>query len=326
VIVAVWQAAATIGAALRSVFAQTEPPTEVVLCDDGSTDDLSAAIAPFGDAVRLLRVPHGGPSIARNTAAGASSGDFLAVLDADDTWEPRRLERIADLAEQRPDLDLITTDAWFLVDDVRRGTFYQANEFPVVDQPLAILRGNFFFAHVAVRRSRWLEHGGCSPQLTRGEDWDLWLRLLLAGSQAGCVLEPLATYRIHGSSLSADRYRSLMARVDVLDRAEAQHRLTSEQHAALEQARAAYRRRAIAARAEYLLMTGGAGRRSANLALLRAAGISRRVKARSAVAAVAPGWVGQRLVRRAVDRGRSVSNRSFPVGGDGGSTPNRGDE
>jgi glycosyltransferase involved in cell wall biosynthesis len=326
VIVAAWQAAATIGAALRSVFAQTESAIEVVVCDDGSTDDLRAAIAPFGDALRLLRVPHGGPSIARNTAAAATSGDFVVILDADDTWEPRRLERIADLAAQRPDLDLITTDAWFLVDGVRRGTFYQANDFPVADQAVAILRGNFFFGHVAVRRSRWTAHGGCSPQLTRGEDWDLWLRMLLSGSVAGCVLEPLATYRVHESSLSADRYRSLMARVEVLDRAEAQHRLTSEQRAVLDEARAAYRRRAVAAHAEFLLMTRGAGRRRANLALLRTAGTSKRVKARSAAATVAPGWVGRRLARRALDRGRTVSDRSFPASGAAGSTPNRGDQ
>jgi GT2 family glycosyltransferase len=326
VIVAAWQAADTIGVAIRCVVEQTEPPLEIVVCDDGSTDDLAGALAPFGDAVRLLRVPHGGESPARNAAAAASHGDFVVILDADDRWEPKRLERLADLAELRPDLDLIATDAWFLVDGERRGTFHDFNEFNTTDQTIEILRRNFFFAHVAVRRARWEEFGGYSPDLTRGQDWDMWLRLLLGGCVAGCVLEPLADYSIHGASLSADRYKSLMARVEVLDRAEANHRLSETQRAALAAARHGYRRRALAIRAEQLLMTGASGRRRASLALMRAHGSGPRARVRSAAAAIAPGLAGARLRRQAAVRGAAAGDRVVAPSGSGRSAPNGHDE
>ena len=310
--IAAWQAAATIGESVESVLAQTELPLEIVVCDDGSTDDLVGALEPFGDTVRLLRIDHGGESIARNTAVAGTSGDFVVNCDADDVWEPQRLQRLGDLAQSRPDLDLLTTDAWFVVDGKRRGTFHQANEFATVDQATEILRRNFFVSHVAVRRTRWLELGGYRPGLNRGQDWDMWLRLLLSGSAAGCVLEPLAEYRIHGESLSADRYRSLMARVELLDLAEAEHDLTHDQQAALETARADYRHRALVARAETLLMQRGTGRRQASLDVLRSPGAGFRMRLLSAAAVLAPGVAGARLRSAATVRGRAASDRSVP--------------
>ncbi|HET8582983.1 MAG TPA: glycosyltransferase family A protein [Jatrophihabitans sp.] len=309
VIVAAWQAADVIGAALRSALDQSEPPLEIIVCDDGSTDDLDAALAPFGAAVRLLRVSHGGAAAASNVAAAAARGDFVAVLDADDTWHPRRLERLGDLAAARPDLDLLTTDAWFVVDGTRRGRFYESNVFAVDDQATEILRRTFFFAHVAIRRTRWVEAGGFAADLARGYDWDLQLRLLLSGSRAGCVLEPLADYTIHGSSLSADRYESMMARVELLDRASATQQLTAAQRAVLAGARTTYRRRALAARAEHALVAGAPGRRRACARLALAPGAGLRTRARAAAGAIAPGRAGRRLRRDAADRGRARSDR-----------------
>lgn len=313
VVIAAWQSAATIAGAVRSVVEQSEPPIEIVVCDDESTDDPWGALAPFADQISFLRIAHGGVSRARNAAADRTTGEFIVILDADDTWAPRRLERLGDAVAARPDLDLITTDGWFVVDGVRRGTFYGANEFPTHDQVSAILQRNFVFQHAAVRRSRWLEHGGFSPDLDRGEDWDFWLRLLLDGSVAGCVLEPLADYLIHDTSLSADRYRSLMARVTVLDRAEAAHALSAEQRARLASARAGYLRRALAARAEQLLTDEAPGRRRASLALLRAAG-TWRTRLHAAAAAVAPGSAGARLRRIEAELGRAPRDRTFAAG------------
>lgn len=309
VVVAAWQAAPTVATAVRSALEQTTSPHEVVVCDDGSTDDVAAALAPFGDQVRLLRIPHSGASVARNTAAATVSGDFIAILDADDVWQPRRLQRLGDLSAARPDLDLLTTDAWLLVGGERRGRFYDAAAFPVEDQRIEILRRNFFFAHVAVRRTAWLAHGGLAPDLARGEDWDLWLRLLFAGSLAGCVAEPLADYRVHAASLSADRAASLMARVTVLERAAATQRLTPAQRDVLSRARAGYLRRARAARAERALIEAVAGRRRACLELLLTPGGSTRGRVLTAAAVLAPGWAGHRLRRDLVRDGRARSDR-----------------
>ena len=98
--------------ALESVFAQTLPALEVIVCDDGSTDDLRGALEPHRDRILLVEKEHGGEGSAKNTASRLAKGDFLAILDADDRYLPRRLEALAHLARQRPDLEILTTDAY----------------------------------------------------------------------------------------------------------------------------------------------------------------------------------------------------------------------
>ncbi|MGY1745235.1 glycosyltransferase family 2 protein [Blastococcus sp. SYSU D00695] len=315
VVVSAWQAAPLIGTALRSVLAQTEPPHEVVVVDDGSTDDLAAALEPFRDAVRSIRIEHSGLATARNVSVAAATGDYVAILDADDWWEPQRLQRLGDLVAARPDLELVTTDAWFVRDGERRGRFYDVNPFPTVAQDTEILRANFFFAHVAVARETWHRFGGMSADVPWAEDWDFWLRLLVGGCRAGCVLEPLAGYRIHGGSVSADRWRSLAARVHVLDRAEAAGGLTPEQHRVLSAARAGHRRRAALARAERALLDGEPDRRRACLDLVRLPGVPARQRALAAAAAALPGLAGARLRRDAAAVGRAHTDRAHPRAG-----------
>src|SRR5215212_948346 len=94
VIIAAHQAAPFIADALASVARQTLPPLETIVCDDGSTDDLAGALAPYAETVVLIRQPHRGVGAAKDTAARAASGDFVAVLDADDIFLPRRLEAL----------------------------------------------------------------------------------------------------------------------------------------------------------------------------------------------------------------------------------------
>jgi GT2 family glycosyltransferase len=314
VIVAAYQAADLVGTAIRSVLEQSEPAQEIVVVDDGSTDDLAGALVPFGSAVRLIRIPHSGLAAARNASVAAATSEFVVILDADDRWEPQRLQRLRDLASVRPDLDLLTTDAWFVMDGRRGGTFYDVNSFPTVDQAIEMLRGNFFFAHVAVRRSTWHRFGGMTADVAWAEDWDFWLRLLVGGCSAGCVLEPLADYRIHAGSVSADRWRSLLARVEVLDRAEAAGGLTDPQRQVLDEARTRYRRRAALARAEKALLDRSPDRRRACLAVLRGEGVPARQRVLAAGAWVLPGLAEARLRRDAATAGRTRSDRALPAG------------
>ena len=106
VVIPAFQAAASIGDAVRSVLDQDVPPMEIVVVDDGSTDDVTGALAPFGDAVRLVRIDHGGESAAKNAGVLAARGDWVALLDADDRFLPGRLAALVGLAIARPDLDL----------------------------------------------------------------------------------------------------------------------------------------------------------------------------------------------------------------------------
>src|SRR5581483_7637051 len=215
-----YQAAATIGEALESALSQTLPAADVVVCDDGSTDDLEPALAPFRDRVVLLRQENGGEGAAKATATEAATGDFVALLDADDAYLPDRLEAFAELAAARPDLDVLTTDAYLESEGrVVRRCYAEGWRFEVADQRREILRRNFVFGSAAVRRERLLAVGGFDRTLRFVADWDLWIRLILTGSRVGLVDEPLYRYRVGPTALSAQRPALVRGSVEVLERA-----------------------------------------------------------------------------------------------------------
>ena len=220
-VIAAYDTADTIPDAVESLLTQTVKATEIVVCDDGSQDDLAAALAPFRDRIMLVRQDHGGEGAAKNNGAfHARRGDFIVFLDADDTFLPERLEALGELAAARPDLDILTTDAFLEVDgEVVRRCYEAGWTFEVHDQRAAILERNFVFGHAAVRRTRFLESGGFDPSISHGTDWDLWCRMLLDGSRVGLVNEPLARYRLRRNSLSANRAALLEGRCRVLERA-----------------------------------------------------------------------------------------------------------
>ena len=191
IVIPAYQAAGTIARAVRSALAQTLPAHEVIVVDDGSTDDLEGALVPFDDQIKLLRKENGGAASARNAGTMAASGDFVAVLDADDAFDRRRLVVLAQLAALRPDLDLVTTDTRFVVGGKPVGTFYAHNRFEIDDQRTAILGSCFVGGWAAVRRSRLHEIGGFDERLRIAHDWDCWLRLILDGSRAGLVARAL---------------------------------------------------------------------------------------------------------------------------------------
>src|SRR4051794_13419670 len=95
VIIPTWNRAATLGPAIQSVLNQTYPPREVLVCDDGSTDNSVDVVAQLDDQrIRWLPGGRGGrPAIPRNRGIGAATGEWLAFLDSDDEWLPDKLER-----------------------------------------------------------------------------------------------------------------------------------------------------------------------------------------------------------------------------------------
>jgi hypothetical protein len=217
VVIPAYQAANTIGAALASVAAQTVAPLETIVCDDGSTDGLERAIEPWRDDVVLLRKDNGGGASALNAATNAASGEFVVILDADDTYEPERLEALGALAAERPDLDLVTSDAYLELDGDVQGRFSATTPFLTDDQRLGILRSCFVGGWPAVRRSTLLAAGGFDESVRVPYDWECWIRLLLGGAAAGCVDVPLMTYHLHPGGLTADRAKNLQARIRMLE-------------------------------------------------------------------------------------------------------------
>lgn len=111
VVISAYNAADTIAQALESAFAQSFKDYEVIVVDDGSTDALDAAIAPYLDRVVLIRQRNRGISAAKNAGAAAASGKYLAFLDADDIWMPERLARTVAVLDADPRYVLVSAGA-----------------------------------------------------------------------------------------------------------------------------------------------------------------------------------------------------------------------
>jgi hypothetical protein len=300
VIVAAYQVADVIGDALDSIRSQTLRPLEVIVCDDGSTDALEDALAPYREEIVFARTSHGGEASAKNAAAARASGDFVVILDADDAFLPKRLEALAELAQLRPDLDILTTDAYLVADGRRvRRNYDRSWPFEVSDQRRAILQRNFVFGHAAVRRERLLEHGGFDESVLWTTDWELWLRLILAGSRAGCVDEPLALYRLRESSLTAQRRDLLLGKLATLEKARSNPELREEERPVLEHSLAAYRRELGLIDLRDSLAAGSPDGRRQALALLRTPGQALRLRFKLAAMAAAPTVAGRLFRRRA---------------------------
>lgn len=183
VIVPAYNAAPTIARAIDSVFGQRidgRDRIEIIVCDDGSTDDTGRILAGYGDRLRVIRQENRGRGAARNACVAAATGEWLAMLDADDWWLPTRLASGLSAAEDRPDCDVFCANA-YVVDG--GGTVYRTlngewhighsgDVFPY------LLRNNFVpFPTVLVRRSAVDAIGGFDETLPRTQDLDFLLRL-----------------------------------------------------------------------------------------------------------------------------------------------------
>lgn len=165
-----------LGDALESVFAQTQPPADVIVVDDGSTDDTRTLIARFGDRVRHIQQPHRGASAARNAGIQASSSKFVALLDADDVWTPDKLATQIPLLENDPTVGLVCSDFAIQHADGRHTASYFASH-PWGDGD--VFEGVFSGWSVAtptvvIRRSAAPEF---DESLQVGEDLHLYLRI-----------------------------------------------------------------------------------------------------------------------------------------------------
>jgi hypothetical protein len=309
VVIAAYQAESTIAEALESALAQSLPPLEVIVCDDGSTDGTATALEPYLDRIVLIRTARGGAAAARNAALARARGEFFAILDSDDAYFPERLERLAELAVSRPDLDVLCTDAFLEVDDAVVSRFGEGCAFELHHQRAAILERCFCVAP-AYRRSTLIHAGGFDESLRTGEDWECLIRLLGGGASAGLVDEPLYRYRLHDRSLTADRIATLRDRVRILEDVERRGGLTDDERAALARSIARQRAYLILTEAEAALRSRSRDARARALAAAGAPKISLRSRAAALAAALAPRAAARALERRDARGGRNRLSRT----------------
>jgi GT2 family glycosyltransferase len=310
VIITAYQAAGFISEAVESALDQSVPAHEVIVCDDGSTDDLETVLAPYREEIIYLRKEQGGTSSAINAAAAAASGEFVAILDADDAYLQGRLEALSALASARPDLDILATDAYVEIERRVVGRFNAEVEFAVGDQRTAIL-DRCFCAWPAIRRSRLLAAGGYDESLLIAHDWDCVIRLILGGSRAGLVDEPLYRYRMRPDSLTADRLASLRERVRLLEKSQLRQELNDGELKCLARSLAGQRRSLLLTEAEAALRAGRADARRRSLAVAMRRDVGLRARLAGLASAVAPGLARRVLERQERARGVSRLRRAF---------------
>lgn len=290
--------------AVGSAFEQTMPPHEVIVCDDGSTDDIEGALMPYRDRIVLLRREHRGESATKNAAARAATGDFVALLDADDMYTPERIGAMGELAALRPDLDIVTTDAILELDggEVVRHYYDESFTFEVGDQRSALLDRCFIFSVPAIRRERFLEVGGFDESIEFTADWECWLRLVFSGSLAGLVDEPLYRYRLHEAARSSQPARMTRGQVETLETAARNLELTNGERAVLERSLSRARRTAELEEARLALLEGASDARRRSLAIAARSGNNLTTRIKAAAGAAAPGLIRRLLLSRASQR------------------------
>jgi len=219
VVVPTYQGANFVRQTLDSVLAQTFKDFELVVCDDGSTDETLAILGSYGDRLRLVKQKNRGVAAARNRAAQSARGEFLAFLDHDDLWEPEMLATLVPILRADDSLGLVYSDA-LVIDKTgavrgRRGQYLTYHQGDVFD---ALLRGNFIPVETTLMRTAlYRELGGCDEGLRYLEDYDLCLRVARR-ARIGFHPGPLARYRVHDRNLSHDREPMSIEWMAVLER------------------------------------------------------------------------------------------------------------
>jgi glycosyltransferase involved in cell wall biosynthesis len=223
VVIATYNYARFLAESLQSVLSQTWSNVEVLVVDDGSTDETPALMRRWqGDTrVSYIRQDHRGAAAAYNTGLVRASGDYLAVQGADDAWLPDKLARQLAGLEADPAIGLVYSDTTVVNSDgvPQRRHFYDTGRVPYVGKVLPmLLLDNFIPASsVLMRRSVLHSVGLHDETLEVCEDWDLWLRIA-ARFEFGYVDEPLVRIRRHGENAHLRAAPMIRDSFRVLDR------------------------------------------------------------------------------------------------------------
>ena len=201
--------------AIRSVLAQTYQDFEILVVDDGSTEDIPAALIPFADRVRYVRKENGGCASAKNYGLDLVTGEYVAVIDNDDLWLPRKLERQVQVLKSKPNVGLVSCQVFVMDDDARvmaRPPQGAGRETPVVSLAELVEQNVIVGGSSAqmVRTAALRNIGGFDTQIYH-DDWDCWVRLA-RDWRIWMIDEPLAYYRINSQGYR--NHAPLPARAD----------------------------------------------------------------------------------------------------------------
>jgi glycosyltransferase involved in cell wall biosynthesis len=231
-VIPTYNRSADVAVAVESALGQRYPRDrhEVIVVDDGSTDDTPEVLSRYGDAIRTLRVPNGGVAAARNHGIVHARGEAIAFLDSDDTWDPDKLALQAEVLATQPEIAMVLTSMKIVDASGRMKEIYSRRRTLPVDGnvlPYVLRNPSMTPSSAMVRTEVARELTGFDPRLKTAEDLDFHLRLALRHGVA-VIDQPLLRYtRADGSLGDSVRsyhdymlvlHRFIAAHADELDR------------------------------------------------------------------------------------------------------------
>jgi len=229
VVIPTYNRAELLPEAIDSALQQTRPAEEIIVVDDGSTDNTKKAVGSYGARVRYIQQRNAGVASARNSGIRLASGDFVAFLDSDDLWVKNRLECQLNTLALHPELDfLFGLEAKFSAEGqselhaIRTPDVWESLTAAdcVVSDPLGLLLQENFIptSSVLFRKRCLLTTGLMDETLVQSEDYDLWLRFALRGFRFGFVNTVLCRRRLHEGNLVNQWVTMASAVAEVLSR------------------------------------------------------------------------------------------------------------
>jgi glycosyltransferase involved in cell wall biosynthesis len=219
VIIPAYNSGGLIKASIDSALSQRGVAFEVIVVDDGSTDDTLSIVESYGRAVRCIRQRNQGAYVARNNAAAVASGEWLAFLDADDLWAGDKLVKQLELGD--PTVGLVYSDYNHL--DASGRVSGRASDAAQLAQGTIferLLVDNFIGMSTALMRRNVFEGlGGFATDISGCADWDMWLRYAVSDREVRVHPDALAGYRWHPAQMSKSFEARQRNRLEVIRRA-----------------------------------------------------------------------------------------------------------
>ncbi|HIA08913.1 MAG TPA: glycosyltransferase [Chromatiaceae bacterium] len=211
VIMACYNAEAFLRESVDSALGQSWENIELVVVDDGSTDDSVTILREYGDQIRLIEQHNSGPYPARNRGLDACHGEWVAFLDADDYWEPDMLEKLATALDSQP-ADISYCGWRNIGDNLSGNPPYIPPKYEDGDIVRHFLKGTPWPIHAALIRKSILDQiNGFSTRHFSSMDYDLWIRAIAATQNIVLVPEVLAYYRWHDQGqISTNRWKQTL--------------------------------------------------------------------------------------------------------------------
>lgn len=233
VIITTYNRAELLQETLRSVAAQSYKDYEVIVVDDGSTDNTAQVISVAGMDVRYIWQSNAGPTIAKNRGMAMAAGEYIAHLDSDDVWMPDHLSECVGALEAHPEVDLVFSDVRRFADDsVWHDSFFARHPriyaLPGLTREghMGILRDGswrellketyIFMGAVVMKHEIYQKMGGFDERLVHCEDWEYWMRIARTYT-LGFVDRPSLLIRDHNGNISGNRGKQISGEIRVLE-------------------------------------------------------------------------------------------------------------